>query len=184
MQSQVDNMQSQVNKQKKIIRVYTDGACLSNGKKDSKAGIGIYNHTANKSISMNLDDIIKKFNFTNKIEKYTNNIAELLAILVAILKYKKEDCILIIHTDSMYCINSLTKWYKKWMLNDWKTANNKEVSNKEIIQIIIQNTIDGDNIQFKYVPAHTVKPSKNNLEKYIDWYGNNLADELAVKSVL
>ena len=61
---------------KEEIIVYTDGACVNNGKPDARAGYGIY---------FGLDDE------RNTSERYsgpqTNNVAELLAIIRALFNY-------------------------------------------------------------------------------------------------
>ena len=62
-----------------MICIYTDGSCINNGKKNAKAGIGVY---------FGKDD---KRNISKRIKgKQTNNIAELKAILKAIKILKKK----------------------------------------------------------------------------------------------
>ena len=82
----------------------------------------------------------------------------------------------------MYSINCLTKWYKNWEKNNWKTAQNKPVLNKEIIQEILKYTKVYINIKFIHVPAHKTKPTDKS--KINAWYGNKMADELAVNAIL
>ena len=95
------------------INIYTDGACINNGKKNAKAGIGIY--------------ISDDFTISEKlIGLPTNQRAELYAILkelliIDILNYKNIN----IYTDSMYSINCITKWVKGWKKNDWKDSKKK-----------------------------------------------------------
>ena len=56
--------------------VYTDGACMYNGRTNAKAGIGVYfGPNDNRNISQSLDP--------NKFGKLTNNMAELTAIIAA-----------------------------------------------------------------------------------------------------
>lgn len=163
------------------MNIFTDGACSNNGKSHAKAGVGIYIEYTEECISENIQVIIKELLPELNGIKHTNNVAELLAILKAInisevpLKNGSE---IFIYTDSMYCINSLTKWYKAWEKNNWNKADNKPVLNKEIIQEILKYLKVFKNLKLKYTPAHKSKP--NDKTKYKEWFGNNKADELAV----
>lgn len=165
-----------------MVVVYTDGACKNNGKKNSMAGIGIYNSQTNEEIYYNLDDLNPKYYKLNIIKfNHTNNVAELMAILHAINLYFNPGTFgnVLIKTDSMYCVNSLNVWYKNWIKNDWKNSKGAPVANKEIIQAILEYK---DFIKVVYVPAHTNKVPKDH-SKYLDWYGNDVADKLAVKAI-
>jgi ribonuclease HI len=166
-----------------VITVFTDGACSFNGKSYAKAGIGIYFQNTEETHSENVKDILKELFPTLKVTKVTNNIAELLAIFKALYmildNVPHNNFKVIIKTDSNYCINIFTKWYKSWQKNNWKTANGKPVVNKEIIVAILELMKIIPDIVFTYVPAHTETPPKNE-EKYLDWYGNYKADEMAV----
>lgn len=170
------------------LNVFTDGACSANGRKNAEAGIGIYFEEDKISISEKFKTIFKyKFPHMGN-EKPTNNKAELLAILHAIdliiHNMDQEEKIIHIKTDSMYSINVLTKWYKTWEKNNWKTANNKNVLNVEIIQKILSYVKEyPKKIKFSYVPAHKNKPSDEESEEYKNWYGNMMADQLAINSI-
>ena len=101
-------------KVKKII-VFTDGSCLSNGKKHAVGGIGI--HFPNKE----LKDVSKVFN-----NGYcTNQRTELCAILCALRYIKQnigfENVRICVKTDSKYSIDCVTKWIYNWVDNGWKT---------------------------------------------------------------
>lgn len=165
------------------ITIYTDGACSCNGKMYAKGGIGIYFSETNECLSENINVTLKQFFPNLKIEKPTNQKAELIAILKAIIaskEYLEKKIQVNIKTDSMYCVNIFTKWYKAWEKNNWKTASGKPVLNKEIIQTILDYT-KAFNIKITYVPAHKTQPTDKS--KYQDWYGNKKADELAVKAI-
>ena len=79
------------------LTVYTDGSCIHNGKKNARAGIGVY---------FGKGDIR---NVSRRIEgKQTNNRAELFAIIKAIECTK---CNLVICSDSEYAIKGITGVY-------------------------------------------------------------------------
>ena len=72
------------------------------------------------------------------------------------------------YSDSAYLINSFEQgWIYNWEKNGWKTADKKEVKNKELWQEILDFTKVHD-ITWKKVKGH----SDN---KY-----NNICDKLAV----
>ena len=104
------------------LSVFTDGSCINNGKKNSFGAIGIFfsdndEYNLGQSIDNNDND-----SDNNSKTKITNQTMELLACIQAlkIIKKKIDKKIIInlkiiyIHTDSMYVINSMTKWYKQW----------------------------------------------------------------------
>ena len=147
------------------INIYTDGACINNGKKNAKAGIGIY--------------ISDDFTISEKlIGLPTNQRAELYAILKAllvidILNYKNIN----IYTDSMYSINCITKWVKGWKKNGWKDSKKKDVKNKDLIDNIDKIYSKYNHIHFNHVEAHTNKTDIHSI-------GNDKADKLARNSLL
>ena len=86
----------------KII-IFTDGACVNNGKRNAKGGVGIYYQ----------DSVKPNVSICLKGSKPTNNKAELTAIKMAIESCEDDDEI-IIYTDSEYAINCTTKWAPGW----------------------------------------------------------------------
>ena len=159
-----------------IIRVYTDGSAINNGKKNCYGGIGIFfGDNDNRNVS-------KKLNTT----KISNNVAELLACLEAIkiitsnLDFNKLDNI-IICTDSEYMIKSVTIWSNLWEKNNWNRnvkGKNKPIKNLELIKEI-RNYHTKYNIVFKHIKSHKEAPKNTNTLEYRDWYGNDMADKLA-----
>tara|TARA_B000000475_G_scaffold263469_1_gene249996 strand:- start:444 stop:947 length:504 start_codon:yes stop_codon:yes gene_type:complete len=148
----------------KTLYIYTDGACTNNGKRNAKAGIGIY--------SPNLFNISEKL-----IGHQTNQRAELYAILKAlqltdILEYDS----IHIYTDSMYSINCLTKWIFKWIKNDWLDFKKKPVKNKDLILQIYTILYNHNHIHLHHILAHTNKTDTHSI-------GNSYADDLARKSI-
>jgi len=114
------------------------------------------------------------------IDNPTNNKAELYGIWAS-LKLTDSDVPLIIYSDSRYSINCLTKWYKNWMKNGWKTAKGDDVLNKRLIQKILK-LLDNRNVQFTHVNAHRKPPTNKHSLEYKLWYGNKMADQLATEA--
>lgn len=137
-----------------MIEIYTDGSCLNNPWNGWRAYLLKYKDQ-------------EKTNYA-WVQNTTNNKMELLAIIKALQALKSNNIEINLYTDSNYVKMWITQWIKKWKQNNRKTANKKDVKNKELWQEL--DEIAGKfNINWHWVKAH----SKN---KY-----NNIVDELARK---
>lgn len=160
-----------------IIRVYTDGSCLDNHKSSkglSYGGYGchiVYDNNEYEEFSGGLSG-----------GKITNNVGELMALKKALLRLSELNITNIVHIymDSTYVINTFSKWIYDWESNGWKKSKNKEIENLELIQEIYSLIKDSSFvIIFKKVKAHQPEPRIKDSEEWLNWYGNNRADELA-----
>ena len=136
-----------------VMKVYTDGSCINNGKKGSKGGIGVYfGENDERNVSKSL-----------RLEKVTNNIAELSALNEAldILDNNEED--IIVYTDSKYVILCCTSYGEKQNISNWRN----EIPNKNLVRVVYEKLKRKKNISLEYVRGHN-----NN-------YGNEMADKLA-----
>lgn len=160
------------------IIAFTDGSSSHNGKKNCKSSCGVYiPGVSPRSYSLTVEEACELVNFKFN-GKHSNNIGELMGILVALILTKDEDDV-IIYSDSQYCINSITSWYKKWEVNSWMNSSGKPVANKELIKEILKNK---KNTFFMHVKAHTKEPPRDDPE-YFKWFGNNEADRLAGEAI-
>ena len=139
----------------KVI-IYTDGACSGNPGKGGWAAILMHG------------EISKEISGGNP--NTTNNQMELTAPIEA-LKLLKRPCMVEIYSDSAYLINALTLgWLEKWKKNGWKTADKKDVKNKELWM-----EIDG------FMQVHKIDWIK--VKGHADNKYNNRCDELAVSAI-
>ena len=122
-----------------MIKIYTDGSCLGNPGNGGWAAI-ILNDGEKTELKGSKKDT-------------TNNQMELLAPIEALKKIPKGSKVQIF-TDSKYVKSGITEWIHNWKKNGWKTANKKEVSNKEL-----WTELDKLNIEFQincnWVKAHS-----------------------------
>lgn len=189
-------MENNHNKAPLCFTAYTDGSCSNNGRVNTKSGVAFVALSKEKelielkSFCCKTMESYKNF-FGDICKKPTNQKAELLAILEALVFFENEvipktpsekEKVIFIKTDSMYCVNIFTKWIQNWLRNDWKTAGNKEVLNKKIIKAIHENIIRMKSLSckiiFSHVRAHLRNPGENSIE-YINWYFNDKVDRLA-----
>lgn len=134
-----------------LLTIYTDGACTNNGKRSSKAGIGVlYPEKLAESWGEPLPTESSQ----------TNQTAELTAIYEglkrgAVIMGNPLDLTVHIYTDSEYSINCLTKWVSGWKRNNWKTSTGKPVIHREIIEKILDELKHYSGHIFTHVKAHT-----------------------------
>ena len=150
--------------------IFTDGAVPNNQSKNkNKGGVGVF---FGKDDQRNIS-----YTLTGKV---TNQICELTACIMAletILSTQKITKNIIIYTDSMYIVNSMTTWAKNWEKNSWKKSDGKVILNKELIMKLYYYTINM-NVKYIHVKAHTKAPAEDS-EGYFLYYGNYMADKLA-----
>jgi|UniRef100_A0A6C0IS21 ribonuclease HI len=158
--------------EKEEIVVYTDGACVNNGKSDARAGYGVY---------------FGKNDDRNVSERYsgpqTNNVAELLAIIRAltILKEEIEEGRTVkIYSDSKYAIRCCTTYGKKCYDKGWRHPNKPRapLPNKELVEVAYMFCKDywDKNLLFIHIKAHTGLKDVHSI-------GNDNADRLANEAI-
>jgi len=160
-----------------IQYIYIDGSCFNNGKKNSIGGYGVFfgdNDERNVSKHLVKNAIITKI---------TNNTAELMACLEALLileatpTNKKN----IIVTDSNYLYQSCIDWIPVWEKNNWKKSDGKIVDNLDLIKAIREKHKKVKPF-LKHVNSHRDEPSDKNSLEWKFWYGNMKADLLATSA--
>ncbi len=116
---------------------------------------------------INYYNVVGSFNFQS-----TNNVAELLAINIAIeIALATNTKKLLIKTDSDYSVKVLTKMAAHWVKNNWTKRDGTPVSNQEFIKNILKgiSLLQEREIAFdiQWVKGHST------------YLGNNAADRLA-----
>jgi ribonuclease HI len=174
------------------LTIFCDGACINNGKKNAKAGFGLY-------ILSGKTELHRCSFRVPPSEMQTNQRAELRALLYALQfidlntpeseggskKHTETKCISvdplaelaiskrrpIIYTDSQYGINCLTKWAPKWAAAGWKKADKSPIMHLDIIKTAIE-IMRRIAVELEHVSAHTGGKDFKSV-------GNAVADELA-----
>ena len=121
-----------------MIKIYTDGSCLTNPGDGGWAAI------------INIDGEIKKISGNEK--NTTNNRMELIAPINA-LKYMNSKDPIEIFTASKYVKNGITEWINTWVLNNWKTSNKEDVKNKDL-WIELYKLNQSLNVKWNWIKAH------------------------------
>ena len=139
-----------------MISIYTDGACSGN------PGIGGWGVVI-------LEPQKEPFYINGGEKDTTNNRMELQAAIKA-MEYFDEKKEIEIFTDSKYLKDGIEKWINNWKVNGWKTANKKQVKNKDL-WLMLEEKINKHKVSWNWVKGHAEN-------KY-----NNKADDLARKYI-
>ena len=122
----------------KKVDIYTDGACSGN---PGPGGWGVLIEIDNENIELSGGD-----------RETTNNRMELMAAIKALEEIDK-DYEITLYTDSNYVKDGITSWISNWKKNNWKTANKKDVKNKEL-WMRLDEAIKDKNISWVWVKGH------------------------------
>ena len=161
----------------KEVVIFTDGSTLNNQNKGKRrGGVGVFfGYDDPRNISMPLRE--------TKYFKVTNQVAELLACVKGLETLIGTEKVMakqiIIYTDSMYIINSISSWAKNWEKNDWKKPDGKKIKNVNIMKKLYYYC-KNLGVVLRHVKAHKNAPKDTDSTEYKLWYGNDQADKLAV----
>ena len=134
------------------ISIYTDGACSGNPGKGGWGALLIAGEN--------------KKEISGGEKETTNNRMELTAPIEA-LKLVKRPYKIKLYSDSAYLINAFTNgWLNNWKKNGWKTADKKDVKNRDLWEQI-----------YKFTQIHEIEWIK--VKGHADNIYNNRCDELA-----
>ena len=151
-----------------MIRLFTDGSCINNGKRAASAGYAV---VYPERLADSWGDILPTGG------SQTNQTAELTAIYEGLRAIpSKSETTVHVYTDSEYSINCITKWVTGWKKRDWKTADGKPVVHRELIEKILVELKQFSGHIVTHVKAHTGGTDEES--RY-----NQMADDLARKAV-
>ena len=139
----------------RALEIWTDGACKQNPGVGGWGALLVWGE--------------HKLELFGGEKLTTNNQMELTAVISA-LSALKRPCPVIIHTDSTYVRDGITKWIHNWKRNGWRTADKKEVKNADLWQRL-GDLVGRYDIEWRWVKGHNGDP------------GNEKADELANRGV-
>jgi ribonuclease HI len=83
----------------------------------------------------------------------TNNRMELTAAAEA-LETLKRPCIVVLHTDSEYLKNGITRWHTGWVRKNWRNAAGDPVKNMDLWRRIL-DAAKSHTIEWRWVRGHS-----------------------------
>ena len=133
------------------LEIWTDGACKGNPGPGGWGALLVWGE--------------HRLELFNGEASTTNNRMELSAVLAALTVIKRP-CPVVIHTDSSYVREGITKWIHGWKRTGWKKSGGGTVKNADLWQKL-DALSSRHSIEWRWVKGHNGDP------------GNERADELA-----
>lgn len=133
----------------KRVEVFTDGACKGN---PGRGGWGAL---------LRLGQHEKELSGSEA--HTTNNRMELTAAIRA-LQAMKEPCEVVLHTDSKYVLDGITRWVIGWQRNGWKTAARKPVLNEDLWRELL-DAARPHKVEWVWVKGHAGHAENERVDK-------------------
>ena len=134
----------------KRIEIYTDGACSNNPGPGGYCAI--------------LSFLGKEKIISGGETMTTNNRMEHMGGIKG-LEALKESCEVDLFSDSAYVCNAINnKWLISWQLSGWKTADKKQVQNKDLWELLL-NLLEVHKVNFIKVKGHSDNEKNNRCDK-------------------
>jgi ribonuclease HI len=134
---------------KKIIEIFTDGACSGNPGPGGWAAVLRYGEVEKE--------------LSGGEENTTNNRMELTACIEA-LSALKESCIVKLTTDSQYVVNGIEKgWAASWRANGWRKGDKKPALNPDLWEKLL-NLCEAHEVEFNWIKGHNGHPENERCD--------------------
>jgi len=125
-----------------IVEIWTDGGCKPNPGPGGWAAI------------LKFKDVIKELSGAEA--DTTNNRMELTAAAQALTSLKRP-CKVVLHTDSEYLKNGITRWHAGWVRKNWRSSTGDPVKNMDLWRLILDAAKPHD-IDWRWVRGHAGNP--------------------------
>ncbi len=93
----------------------------------------------------------------------TNNRMELTAALSA-LETLKRPCQVVVHTDSEYLRNGVTRWHQGWVRRNWRNAAGDPVANMDLWRRLLA-VAAGHMVEWRWVRGHSGDPMNERADR-------------------
>ncbi len=122
-----------------IVEIWTDGGCRPN---PGPGGWGVV---------LKFKDVLRELSGAEA--DTTNNRMELTAAAEA-LSALKRPCKVVLHTDSEYLKNGITRWHTGWVRKNWRNAAGDPVKNMDLWRRILDAAKPHD-VEWVWVRGHS-----------------------------
>jgi len=123
---------------RRFVEVWTDGGCKPNPGPGGWAAILRYGETEKE--------------LSGAEAATTNNRMELTAACAA-LEALTRPCRVVIHTDSEYVKNGITRWHTGWVRRNWRNAAGDPVANMDLWRRLL-DAVASHEIEWRWVRGH------------------------------
>jgi ribonuclease HI len=122
-----------------VVEIWTDGGCKPNPGPGGWAAILRF-----RSVERELSGAERAT---------TNNRMELTAAMMA-LEALKRPCRVVLHTDSEYLKNGVTRWHAGWVRRNWRNSAGDPVANMDLWRRIL-DAAAAHQIEWRWVRGHS-----------------------------
>lgn len=155
-----------------FIELYTDGGTRGNGNVNAVGGYGVYlKYIVN-------GELIHELELKGGEMGTTNNKMELQGAIQGLKAIHNKDLETHMYIDSQYVKNGIETWINNWKRNGWKTANKKDVKNKELWQELDLEYNKFTNLTLHWVKGHNDNEGNERVDtlanEYMDYLEENL----------
>ena len=121
------------------VSIYTDGSCLVNPGPGGWGVVMLYG--------------AHRRELSGGFRETTNNRMELMAAISG-LEALKEECRVILYSDSQYLVKGMSEgWAKRWQANGWKRNRREKAINPDLWERLL-TLAENYEIEFKWVRGH------------------------------
>ncbi|MEA1785661.1 ribonuclease HI [Arenibacter sp. GZD96] len=129
------------------VHIYTDGSALGN---PGPGGYGIVMEWVGKPY---------RKEFSEGFKHTTNNRMELMAVIEALAKLKKENLTITVFTDSKYLVDAVEKkWLSRWEQTGFKGKKNEDLWRKFLTEA------KKHRVRFKWIKGHNNHPQNERCD--------------------
>ena len=93
----------------------------------------------------------------------TNNRMELTAAAMA-LETLKRPCRVVLHTDSQYVKNGVTRWHAGWVRRNWRNSAGDPVANMDLWRRLLE-AAKAHRIEWRWVRGHSGDPMNERVDR-------------------
>ncbi len=156
---------------KQKVDLFSDGS--ARGNPNGPGGYGSILHFTDSQGRLHVREFSAGYKLT------TNNRMELMGVIVA-LEALTKPCEVRIISDSKYVTDAFNAgWMDNWLRNNWKTAGNKPVKNRDLWQRLLTASKPHE-VSFVWVKGHTGHPENERCDRLATAAadGDNLLDDV------
>ncbi len=132
-----------------MVEIWTDGGCKPNPGPGGWAAILLFGEHERE--------------LSGAEPETTNNRMELTAAAAA-LEALKRPCRVVLHTDSEYLRNGVTRWSTGWVRRNWRNAAGDPVANMDLWRRIL-DAAKAHEVEWRWIRGHAGNPMNERVDR-------------------
>ena len=132
-----------------VVEIWTDGGCRPNPGPGGWAAV------------MRFKGVERELSGADAAT--TNNRMELTAATMA-LETLKRPCHVVLHTDSEYLKNGVTRWHQGWVRRNWRNSAGDPVANMDLWRRLL-DAAKAHEIEWRWVRGHSGNPMNDRVDR-------------------